>query len=232
MGDGAPVVILEAGRNNGAGAWRAVMPLLTRHVRVVAYDRAGIGGSDPAPDPAIVARQVSDLASLITELNAAPCVLAGHSWGGVLVQLLAFRHPGLVAGLILVDPADERMAGALPRLMRWGIRAARLHRNDELTGGDTAANAAALRELRDSPRPFLDIPVVVLSASRGFPRRFRLRWTGWQAELAATTSEGRHVVVQGSGHNIPADRPDVVADAIMRVVAQVRERTDLSALRI
>jgi pimeloyl-ACP methyl ester carboxylesterase len=38
-----------------------------RRNRVVAYDRAGIGGSDPEPDSAIVARQVSDLASLITD---------------------------------------------------------------------------------------------------------------------------------------------------------------------
>jgi pimeloyl-ACP methyl ester carboxylesterase len=38
---------------------------------------------------------------VITGLDAGPCVLAGHSWGGVLVQLLAFRRPDLVAGLVL-----------------------------------------------------------------------------------------------------------------------------------
>jgi pimeloyl-ACP methyl ester carboxylesterase len=44
---------------------------------------------------------------MITGLAAGPCVLAGHSWGGILVQLLAFRRPDLAAGLVLVDPGHE-----------------------------------------------------------------------------------------------------------------------------
>ena len=46
---GEPAVVLEAGRGNGAASWQRVMPLLAPHVRVVAYDRAGLGGSAPAP---------------------------------------------------------------------------------------------------------------------------------------------------------------------------------------
>ena len=59
------------------------------------------------------------LASVITELASGPCVLAGHSWGGILVQLLAFRRPDLVAGLVLVDPGHEDMERALPLPARW-----------------------------------------------------------------------------------------------------------------
>jgi pimeloyl-ACP methyl ester carboxylesterase len=158
MGEGRPSVVLEAGRNDVAASWQAVMPLLAPHVHVVAYDRAGLGGSLPARDPAIVACQVSDLASLITEVAAGPCVLVGHSWGGILVQLLAFREPGLVAGLVLVDPAHEQMTSALPRVARWGLRLARAGRADELRGGDTAATAALLRELRSAPQPFSTCP--------------------------------------------------------------------------
>jgi pimeloyl-ACP methyl ester carboxylesterase len=42
-----------------------------------------------------------------------------------------------------------------------------------------------------------------------------------QAGLAAAAQQGRHVVVDGTGHNIPGDRPDVVADSILAVAAQV-----------
>jgi pimeloyl-ACP methyl ester carboxylesterase len=45
-GAGEPAVVLEAGLNNGAASWQRVMPLLAPHVRVAAYDRAGLGGSD------------------------------------------------------------------------------------------------------------------------------------------------------------------------------------------
>jgi pimeloyl-ACP methyl ester carboxylesterase len=64
----------------------------------------------------------------------------------------------------------------------------------------------------------------VLSTAGGFPflRRFRAHWTSLQAGLAASARQGRHVVVDGTGHNIPRDRPDVVADTILTVAAQVR----------
>jgi pimeloyl-ACP methyl ester carboxylesterase len=41
-------------------------------------------------------------------------VLAGHSWGGLLAQLAARKRPELLAGLVLVDPADERFRASLP----------------------------------------------------------------------------------------------------------------------
>ena len=105
---------------------------------------------------------------MITGLEAGPCVLAGHSWGGVLVQLLAFRRPDLVAGLVLVDPGHEEMESGLPLALRRAWRFLRAVHPDELHG-DVAASDAVLRELRSAARPFPDVPVVVLSAARSFP---------------------------------------------------------------
>jgi pimeloyl-ACP methyl ester carboxylesterase len=224
LGAGEPVVVLEAGRNDVADSWRPVMSLLAPHVRVVAYDRAGLGGSDPRVGPVTIDRQVSDLASVIDGLAADRYVLVGHSWGGILVQVLAFRRPDLVAGLVLVDPAHEDMGAALPRAVRWGMRLALEGRHDELRGADNSAVAiaAALREVRSAAQPFADMPVVVLSAGRRFPRRFRQHWTALQEGLAAAAPHGRHIIVEGSGHNLHRDAPGVVADAILQVVDQAR----------
>ena len=91
---------------------------------------------------------------------------------------------------------------------------------------DAPVTTAALRELRAAARPFPDVPVVVLSAAGGFPflRRFRAHWTRLQAGLAAAAPQGRHVVVDGTGHDIPGNRPDVVAETILTVAAQARAR--------
>jgi pimeloyl-ACP methyl ester carboxylesterase len=218
-GSGEPAVVLEAGLNNGAASWDRVLPLLAPHVRVTAYDRAGLGGSAPAPGQVTIDRQIDDLASVISGLAAGPCVLAGHSWGGILVQLLAFRRPDLVAGLVLVDPGHEEMDRALPLPIQWGWRIKSALFSDELHE-DAPVTMAAVRELRTAARPFPDVPVVVISAARGFPRRFRAHWTRLQAGLAAAAPQGRHVVVDGTGHNIPKNRPDVVARAILEVAAQ------------
>lgn len=220
-GAGQPGVVLEAGLNNGAASWHRVMPLLAPHVRAVAYDRAGIGGSAPAPGLATIDRQIDDLASVITGLAAGPCVLAGHSWGGILVQLLAFRRPDLVVGMVLVDPGHEDMERALPLPARWGWRMLNTVFPDELRE-DAPVTMAAVRELRAAATAFPDVPVVVLSAGRGFPRRFRAHWTRLQAGLSASAPQGRHVVVEGTGHDIPGNRPDIVADTILAVAAQVR----------
>ena len=222
-GAGEPAVVLEAGMNCGAEAWDRVVPLLAPHVRVAAYDRAGIGGSAPAPGLVTIDHQIDDLASVITGLAAGPCVLAGHSWGGMLVQLVAFRRPELVAGLVLVDPGHEELASALPPPAQWGWRVINAIFPDELHD-DAPVTLAAVREMRAAERPFPDVPVVVLSAARGFPRRFRANWTRLQAGLAAAAPQGRHVVVDGTGHNIPRDRPDVVAGTILAVAAQARAR--------
>jgi pimeloyl-ACP methyl ester carboxylesterase len=224
-GAGEQAVVLEAGLNNGAASWQRVVPLLAPHVRVAAYDRAGIGGSAPAPGRATIDRQVDDLASVITALAAGPCVLAGHSWGGILVQLLALRRPDLAAGLVLVDPGHEEMGSALPLPLQWGWRVMSAVRRDELHE-DAPVTMAAVRELRTAARPFPDVPVVVLSASRSFPlpRRFRAHWTHLQAGLAAAAPQGRHMVVGGTGHDIPGNRPDVVAATILAVAGQVRAR--------
>ena len=188
-GAGRLDVVLEAGRNDVAVSWRPVMTLLAPHVHVVAYDRAGLGASAPSADPVILARQLRDLERVITSAAGGPCLLAGHSWGGILVQLLAWRRPDLVAELVLVDPAHEQMTGALPRAARLAIRLARAGRRDELRGGDTAASVAILRELRGVPQPFPDVPVAVLSATRGFPQRFRAHWTSLQEDLAASAGQ-------------------------------------------
>jgi pimeloyl-ACP methyl ester carboxylesterase len=220
-GAGEPAVVLEAGSNNGAASWQKVMPLLAPHVRVAAYDRAGLGGSAPAPGLATIDRMIDDLASVITGLGTGPCVLAGHSWGGVLVQLLAFRRPDLAAGLVLVDPGHEEMGSLLPLPLQRGWRIMRTVFPDELHD-DAPVTLAALRDMHTAATPFPDVPVVVLSAARGSPRRFRAHWTRLQAGLAAAAPQGRHIVVDGTGHNIPSNRPDVVASTILAVAAQAR----------
>jgi pimeloyl-ACP methyl ester carboxylesterase len=97
----------------GSLAWAGLMPVVPPLARVVAYDRAGIGASDPAA-PLTLASMVDDLIAVISEAGNPPCVLVGHSLGGMLVQLAALRRPELVAGMVLVDPAEEQYLAALP----------------------------------------------------------------------------------------------------------------------
>ena len=105
-GHGGPPVIMDASLGEpGSLAWAGVFPAIARRTRVIAYDRAGLGASDPAAAVTLDG-EVDDLVALIAHIGE-PAVLTGHSLGGTLAQLAALARPDLVAGLVLADPAEE-----------------------------------------------------------------------------------------------------------------------------
>lgn len=108
MGKGSPTIILEAGSTDWSVGWSRIQPILAKSTRVCAYDRAGIGWSDPRPTNHHDAVQVAT--ELHTLLNNAgiepPYVLAGHSMGGVYIRVFAGQYPDEVVGMALIDPTN------------------------------------------------------------------------------------------------------------------------------
>ena len=101
---GRPTVVLEAGLGSFSPNWYWVQQALADHVRVVAYDRAGLGWSDPSPAPRDGATMAAELhTALHTAGLDGPYVLAGHSFGGLVVRAFAELYRSETAGLVLVD---------------------------------------------------------------------------------------------------------------------------------
>ena len=77
----------------------------------LAYDRAGLGLSDP-PDAEAASTAVSDLVLLLDRITRTrPPILVGLGHGGWIALQLAAREPDRVAGLVLVDvpqPTPDR----------------------------------------------------------------------------------------------------------------------------
>jgi len=108
----APLVLLEAGSFGFSADWGVVQEKLAAlGVRSLAYDRAGMGLSDPGPAPRDGLAIVSDLEKLLETLGEyGPFVLVGHSMAGLHVHLFAGRNPAKVAGLVLVDAVTPTVA--------------------------------------------------------------------------------------------------------------------------
>jgi len=77
-----------------------------------------------------------------------------------------------------------------------------------------------------------DLPLAVLSSDPDRPEPdlpedlvepMNKAWQQMQDELAHLSSRGARVVAKGSGHYIQLDRPDVVIEAVRRVVDQARQ---------
>jgi pimeloyl-ACP methyl ester carboxylesterase len=104
QGEGSPTVILEHGGGGSALGWFLVQPEIARNTRVCAYDRAGLGWSDPGPAPRSGRQIAAELHTLLHNANIpGPYVLAGWSYGGLFVRAYAEQFPEDVAGLVLLD---------------------------------------------------------------------------------------------------------------------------------
>jgi pimeloyl-ACP methyl ester carboxylesterase len=108
LGKGTPTVIFESGLADETVVWARVQPTIAAHTRACSYDRAGVGYSDPGRRPADSANIADDLHLL---LNAAsikpPYIVVGHSLGGMHIRLYADTYLTDVAGMVLVDSAQE-----------------------------------------------------------------------------------------------------------------------------
>jgi len=111
---GKPTVILEAGVASFSSTWVRVQDGLAAETQVVSYDRAGLGWSDPAPDTQDAAQSAADLhAALQAAGLSGPCVVVGHSYGGLVVRAFADLYPDQVAGMVLVDASHPDQWAAL-----------------------------------------------------------------------------------------------------------------------
>ena len=125
-GDGEPVVGLH-----GLSATRRYVLMGSQLVqragrRVAVFDARGHGRSSAAPgrDYSYEA-MTADLEAVLDELDIERAVLAGVSMGAHTAARMALVRPERVAGLLLVTPAFDPLAGEL-RLRRWDALSAAL----------------------------------------------------------------------------------------------------------
>jgi pimeloyl-ACP methyl ester carboxylesterase len=234
QGAGSPTVFIIPGKGSYAEVWSAAAPAIAKTTRVCAYDRPntrqdGSYRSTPVPQPHSVQQDVLDIVKLIAAARlSTPMVVVAHSYGGLIADLLARTHPGLVSGLVFVDPTSEY----LPRLGRADQDAefdqtARMSTPAAEGEGFFADDAFAAIKAAP-PLALPRVPAVVLS-SDVFPPRAATgpeEFTKFQIHransLLADTLWADNVIVGGSGHNMMVYQPDAVAAKTIAVVDWVR----------
>ena len=119
-GEPGPTVILECGIGGATSCnWGWVEPAVARFARVVAYDRAGLGWSDPGPLPRDGRRIVVELHTALENAGLpGPYVFVGHSYGGPLARLFTAAYPDEVAGLVLAEPSHPELFQRAPAFGR------------------------------------------------------------------------------------------------------------------
>ena len=108
-------MVLDAALGNMSAHWALVQQEVARTTRVCAYDRAGLGWSEPGPGPRDAAHITSELHTLLGNAGIpGPYVMVGHSFGGLYTQLYAARYADQVAGVVLVESSHPQQFTRLP----------------------------------------------------------------------------------------------------------------------
>src|SRR6476469_700863 len=83
-----PSVVFECGFSETLDTWRDVVPGVAKFAHAFAYDRAGMGGSDPIPGDRSYTNIATELHTLLHHENIAPpYLIVGHSYGGPLARV-------------------------------------------------------------------------------------------------------------------------------------------------
>lgn len=107
-GSGAPTVVFITGNGIPAVLIRPLQDQVAGFSRACAYDRAGLGWSEPAIRPLNIAGQADELHKILAASGErGSFILAGHSYGGLIARQYVRDNPHTVAGVVLVDSGEE-----------------------------------------------------------------------------------------------------------------------------
>lgn len=161
---GGPRTVLALHCGLGTGrSWRGLAKRLGDRITIRALDLPGHGASpdwDGLGDITDVTVDAVEPVFLALSEDG-PVDLAGHSYGGVVLLMLALRHPGRVRSLMLIEPVlmkalpPEEHAAQIARMRPFG---------EALAAGDRQAAGRLFLELFGGGVRFDDLPVPVREA--------------------------------------------------------------------
>ena len=104
---GQPVIVFQSGLGTPMGNWDKILKGVSDFAPLITYDRPGIGESEPDNELPTIKNVSDKLIKILNQLNLKPpYILVGHSLGGLYVRGFAVYHTELLAGLVIIDPAD------------------------------------------------------------------------------------------------------------------------------
>ena len=248
-GAGGPTVVIDAGMGTAPvedPGWQRIAAQVSPVTRVCLVDRAGLGGSDPAPTgPRTSLDAARDLHAVLAKAGEqGPFLLVGHSVGGLHAQVFAAQYPADTAGMVLVSsthpdqiptwlallpPAAEGEEKALTeaRAFLTSMEADPTRNEERLDIKASAAEAHQLVSLGNKP-------VIVATHSPRFrmvpglsePIAVRLEEATqrMQRKFLSLSSNAHQNIAERAGHGLPHEAPAFVVENILQGVAAARSR--------
>jgi pimeloyl-ACP methyl ester carboxylesterase len=251
-GSGKPAVVIDVGFGESYNSWMQIIDSLSPYTRVIAYDRAGYGQSESGPFPRDCQQEVIELNTMLERaLVEPPYIIVGHSLGAINAQYFAYRYPGVVAGLILLDPPP----------LNWISGKADFTDLDSLANQQTQSFLSMADQARSSANPedekmavyyetlasehgemfkssaeqieaigsFGDLPLTVIASGKPNPRfgssadRFQRFWINESKALSMRSTEGQFILIEESNHYLYRDSPQQVISETRKMITSFQK---------
>jgi pimeloyl-ACP methyl ester carboxylesterase len=218
-------VVLEAGGASNLTSWGEVPQRIATATgaTVVAYDRAGLGGSGLPLVQLTPAQEVQNLNFALHQL-AVPknTVLVATSYGALLSLLNAAEFPEEVVGLVLVDPMNPGFVRATGDFVFTTVpEIANPQTNRDRVIARMVATFPSLLEEVAVVESALPQPMFVITAGDAWWRQEKVdrAWRRSHEALAAASAQRKLIVAEASDHDIAEKRPDVIVAAVEQLLA-------------
>ncbi|MFZ7101450.1 MAG: alpha/beta fold hydrolase [Peptococcaceae bacterium] len=148
--ENGPIIVFSHGATLDHHSFDAqVLPLATAGYRVVTWDLRGHGCSAPIGPEITVGILADDLLAIIDDLGAVKVTLAGHSFGGYVVQEFVHRYPKRVNALIIIGCTNiAKKSTSFNRLMYRIMPGMLSHMSLEIFRKRTLADLALLNSVK------------------------------------------------------------------------------------
>jgi 3-oxoadipate enol-lactonase len=226
-GEGPPVVLLQ-GLGLSSRFWFDLPDSLRTDAgapsRVLLIDNRGAGRSDRPRGPYRMASFADDVARVLDAEGVAEAFVAGISFGGMVAQHVALRHPKRVRGLVLLATTPGLPHGHLPALATVGALLAVPFRRRAGPPLELARLLLPASRMHEAAELFADWPAA-LAAEPQTPGAFFAQLT---AIAAHSTGSRLHqvrcptVVMTGSEDVlVPPRNSEVIASLVPHAVLEV-----------
>ncbi|MDF2988061.1 MAG: alpha/beta hydrolase [Eubacterium sp.] len=231
MGDKGPVVVLEGGIGERVDYWKAVQTGISRFARTISYERAGNGRSRTSMQPRNIMDMADDLERLMQHTGLLPpFIIVAASYGGFITRAFASKYSAKTSGLLLVEPSHEDFFKEAAKIRSSGDWQAFMNLMNNVLKDPGALeewrNFDMNGELARNLGFPTEIPITVISSSRyGEIEKILMllkkddieKKIALHGEWAHRYKNIRHIITDRCGHNVAAEKPELVVNEILKL---------------
>ncbi len=217
-GVGTPSVIFVSGFEGGMETWAGIIDSVARYTSVYTYDRAGYGRSNLKDAPHSFAEVAQQLhTNLVARVIKPPYILVGHSGGALFINMFARLYPEEVKGVLMIDPTHPDLFDYLKdnEALLYDLLFDYIGEGQRRYEFDLIKNSSAeFHEAADFP----EVPLTVLMAGRHTTlesEELKEKMLEFHEDLKKLSPLGTRYLVEGSGHSIHKNDPELVVEYIL-----------------